>query len=130
MAVQLPVGADELLEALEGVAYLTTLDGTILAIGQRSWTWFATENGDPELTVASVVGRSLFDALHGETVQTAFRCLHGAVSAGRRSQTVFEFRCNSPIAERHMRMSISAVCQDKSLTRNQCGTTSAVFSMR
>jgi hypothetical protein len=42
-------------------------------------------------------------------VRDAYRRLHDAVSSGRRTLTVFEYRCDSPIAERHMRMSISAV---------------------
>jgi hypothetical protein len=44
------VTADELLDAMEGVAYLTDLDGIIVAIGRHGWSRFSDENAVPWLT--------------------------------------------------------------------------------
>jgi hypothetical protein len=97
------------LNAIDGVAYLADADGTILAIGENGWRRFAVDNGAPWLTARSVIGSSLFAAISGDAVRNAFQRLHAAVASGRRSETVFEFQCNSPIAERHMRMSLTAL---------------------
>lgn len=105
------VSAEQLFDAIEGVAYLTDLHGIILAVGNRGWTRFATDNGAPWMTPSSVIGTSLFASLSGATVVSAYRRMHAAVADGRRAETVFEFRCDSPIAERHMRMSIMAVLE-------------------
>jgi hypothetical protein len=99
----------QLLDAMEGVAYLTDPAGTLIAIGERGWNLFAAENAVPGLTARAALGTSMFDAIHGDTVRDAYRRLHDAVVTGRRAQTVFEYRCDSPIAERHMRMAISPI---------------------
>jgi hypothetical protein len=101
--------AAQLLDALEGVAYLTDPAGTIIAIGQRGWDLFATDNAVPWLNAQAVLGTSLFAAIQGDTVRDAYRRLHAAVVDGWRAQTVFDYRCDSPIAERHMRMAITPV---------------------
>jgi hypothetical protein len=103
------VTAARLLDAMEGVAYLTDRDAIILAIGQHGWTQFADDNAAPWLTADAVIGTSLLAAMTGDAVRDAYRRLHDAVSSGRRAVTVFEYRCDAPIAERHMRMSITAV---------------------
>lgn len=94
---------------MEGVAYLTARDGTILAVGARGWTEFAFDNGAPELKADSVIGTSLFATISGDPVRDTYQRLHTAVSSGRHVASVFEYRCDSPIAERRMRMSITAV---------------------
>lgn len=104
-----PITPAQLLDALEGVAYLTDTAGMIIGIGQRGWHAFATDNAAPWLTAEAVLGTSLFAAIHDTTVRDAYRRLHAAVANGRRTHTVFEYRCDSPIAERHMRMAISPV---------------------
>jgi hypothetical protein len=101
-----------LLDAMEGVAYLTDRDAMILAVGQRGWLAFATENAAPWLTAEAMVGTSLFDAIDGQASRDAWRRLHVAVASGQRTATVFEYRCDAPGAERHMRMSITAVTAD------------------
>ena len=104
--------ARQLFNALEGVVYLTDRDGTIVAVGEHGWDRFATDNGAADLTADSVIGQSIFTALAGESVVGAYRKLHAAVASGRRVETVFEYRCDSPIAERLMRMSITAIMDD------------------
>lgn len=104
--------AERLLDAMDGVAYLTDRDGVILSVGARGWTEFASDNASPELTVDTVTGTSLFAAMSGIAVRDMYQRLHAAVSSGRRVASVFEYRCNSPIAERRMRMSITAVTNE------------------
>jgi len=111
-AFSVGVTPQQLLDAMEGVAYLTDPEATILAVGQPGWSLFAADNGAPWLTAEAVIGTSLFAALHDDTLRDTYRRLHAAVVTGRRSETVFEYRCDSPIAERHMRMSITAVTGD------------------
>ena len=103
------IGAQHLLEAIDGVAYLTDAQGIIRAIGTSSWQRFASENGAPELTANSVIGTSLFASLNGTTVRDACRRLHFSVCQGRRRAVTYEFRCDAPATERKMRMSISPV---------------------
>lgn len=104
-----------LLDAMEGVAWLTDLEGTIIAVGHRNWAAFAADNGAPELTAQSVTGGSLFAGIQGSAVQAAYCRLHAAVSTGTRAQIVFEYRCDLPIAERHMRMAISGVSDGRQI---------------
>jgi hypothetical protein len=103
------IGAHRLLDAIDAVAYLTDARGIIRAIGAASWQRFASENGAPELTAASVIGTSLFASLNGASVRDACRRLHDSVCLGRRRAVTYEFRCDAPDTERRMRMSISLV---------------------
>ena len=80
-----PLAAQDLLDAMEGVTWLTDLEGTILAVGQRNWGLFAADNGAPGLSWQSVVGTSAFAGIQGSAVQAAYRRLHAAVSSGRRT---------------------------------------------
>jgi hypothetical protein len=111
-AILVDVTVQRLLDAMEGVAYLTDTAATILAVGQPNWSLFAAENGVSWLTAEAVIGASLLEAITGDKVGDAYRRMHRAVATGRRTETVFEYRCNSPIAERHMRMSMTAVAGD------------------
>ena len=108
--VQMTVG--QLFNALEGVVYLTDPKGTIMAVGEQGWMRFAADNGARGLTSDSVIGTSIFTALAGDAVVGAYRKLHAAVASGRRAETIFEYRCDSPIAERLMRMSITGITGD------------------
>jgi hypothetical protein len=98
-----------LLNAMEGIAYLTDVSGVILAVGQPGWDEFASDNGAAELHPSAVVGMMLFETMSVGVVREAFVRLHSAVATGRRNAVTFEYRCDSPIAERHMRMSITSV---------------------
>jgi hypothetical protein len=102
-------GLQELLNAVDGIAYLVGRDGAVLAAGHPSWVRFCAQNGADDLTVASVVGKCLFDMMLGEEVQAASRKLHDAVWTGRRAHITYGYRCDAPAVERHMRMSISQI---------------------
>jgi len=96
-----------LLEALDGIAYLTDREGTILAAGRHGWSSFAAENGAPQLSVESVVGSSMFSHMAGDAVLKAYRDMHAAVWSGQKPRIGFRWRCDSPDVRRDMHMSIS-----------------------
>ncbi len=103
------ISAQQLLDAIDGVAYLVDGRGIIRAIGTAAWQRFAIDNGVPRLTIDSVIGTSLFASMEGATVRDACRRLHESVCDGRRPVVAYEYRCDAPDMERRMRMSISPV---------------------
>lgn len=107
------LNASQILDALEGVTYLTDLDGVVRVIGRSSWNVFASANDTPELRPEVVVGAPLFDMIAGEEVREAYRAMHRAVVSGARPRACFNFRCDSPDAERWMRMSIGLIRGDR-----------------
>lgn len=104
--------ARQLLEAMDGIAYLADLDGIVLAIGSRAWTYFARENGTPGLLPELTIGRSLFDTIRGSEVADTYRKLHAAVASRKRTWIHFDYRCDSPEIERNMRMAIGSVTDE------------------
>ncbi|MEN3974277.1 hypothetical protein [Emcibacter sp. SYSU 3D8] len=110
--VSVPADVGALLNAMDGVAYLTAPDGTILAVGERNWSDFASANGAPQLsTAAAVVGSNLFKQTAGVEVRQVQEHLHREVASGRRVTVTYTYRCDSPGAERLMRMSVTPVMQ-------------------
>lgn len=103
------VDTQQLLDAIDGVAYLVDSSGIIHAIGAISWKRFATQNDVPELTVDSVIGTSVFAGIDGSDVRKACERLHDFVFQRKRPVIAYEYRCDGPDVERRMRMSISPV---------------------
>jgi len=104
------ISAQALLDALDGVAYLAALEGTILACGARRWNMFAGENhASAELTASAVVGRCLFDFFDGAEVRESQQRLHKLIVTRQRSFLAYEYRCDAPAIRREMRLSISPV---------------------
>lgn len=80
-------------------------DFVLVAVGGE-WSRFARENGVTCIDPGSVVGRWLFDFVHGANVCQFYRDLCEGVH--RRATSVeFAFRCDSPNRKRFMRMRIS-----------------------
>jgi hypothetical protein len=104
-----PTGAQQLLDALDGVAYLTDAVGTIRMIGTPSWDRFASDNNASALTADAAIGTSLFAHIEGTDVAAACRRLHDQVCGGRPPTISYGYRCDAPGMERRMRMSISPV---------------------
>jgi hypothetical protein len=105
----LRVGAQALLDAIDGVAYVADRRGIIRAIGTAAWERFATANGSPELTADRVIGTSLFAGVTSTAVRDACQRLHTLVCLRRREMITYEYRCDAPDTERRMRMSIRPV---------------------
>ena len=101
-----------LLDAMDGIAYIVDADGTILDVGQKSWTEFARQNGSADWNGRSMIGRSLFAMIDGPEVREIQRSLHERVYRGEGNHVTYEFRCDAPDAERHMRMSMCAIMDD------------------
>lgn len=98
-----------LLDAMDGVPYVVDGGGTIIAVGHSGWDLTAAQDSQPLPVTQSVIGKSLFDLMHGEAVCLGYRNMHAAVASGRHTNIVFEYRCDAPEIERHMRMSISRI---------------------
>jgi hypothetical protein len=107
--VQAPVTPQALLDAMEGIAYLTDQRGVIVAIGQTRWDAFAKDNDWREGQASRVVGRTLFDTLAGRQVREAATKVHEAVASGRRPTISYHYRCDAPSQKRQMRMAITCV---------------------
>lgn len=98
-----------LLDALDGVAYWTDLDGVIGEVAARGWREAAAGFGAPGLTAASVVGRNLFDMFDGPRVRAVYLDLHRAVASGARPRVTFTCHCDAAETVRQMRMTIGAI---------------------
>lgn len=96
----------EMLDALDGTAYATDLDGRLVSVGPDSWSSFARENADDRLADSPPIGDRLADAISGQTVRAFYQGAHEAALSGER-RIAFAFRCDAPDVERRMKMTIS-----------------------
>ena len=99
----------QVLDALDGIAYATDLDGYIIGIGSRSWAESALANNWNIQAPDSIVGLNLFELITEGEVRSAYRRLHDAVATGLRRRVMFTCRCDSSDAVREMRMSIGGL---------------------
>jgi len=105
--------ADDILNALSGLAYVTSRSGEILALGRRNWDAFASENGGQEIVSSNLLGRNVFDFIRGNDVRAVYQSSHATLLEDDRAKVSFEYRCDAPDVERRMLMSISSVaCGD------------------
>jgi hypothetical protein len=102
-------GFGELLDALDGVAYVTDCDGVIVDVGPQNWTDAAVGFGWNGPSPTALVGLSLFDAITAGDVRTVYRRLHDFVATGGRPRVTFTCRCDQANVVRRMRMSVGAV---------------------
>lgn len=95
----------EFLDALDGTAYFTDLEGRLVSVGRTNWDSFAHENAGGPLAQTPPVGRPLAEFVSGDLVRSFYQRAHEvAVSGGRR--IAFSFRCDAPDVERRMKMAI------------------------
>jgi hypothetical protein len=97
---------EELLDAVDGIAYAVDADHRIVAVGRRRWDRFAIENGAPELSADHVIGRNLFEFVSGSDVKQAYRDLAARVVSGG-EPVVVNTRCDSPGVARELRLSVA-----------------------
>ena len=100
--------ADDVLEALPGLTYVTDADGMLLACSRRAWTRFARRNdgasiADPE----AVLGRSIYTAMKTERTRHVHRRIADGVLAG--DLVSYRWCCDGPGVQRNMRMTIRAL---------------------
>jgi hypothetical protein len=103
------VAIQSFLNAMDGVTYLTGLDGNIWAVGVPGWNEFRAKAVAPDLTPASVIERSVFDMINGDDVRDAYRAMHASISEGRRDHITYDYRCDAPDVKRLMRMSLGGI---------------------
>ena len=100
--------ADDVLEALPRLTYVTDADGLLLACSRRALTSFARRNdgasiADPE----AVLGRSIYAAMKTERTQHVHRRIADGVLAG--DLVSHRWCCDCPGVQRNMRMTIRAL---------------------
>lgn len=96
------------LDSIDGVAYATDANGTIVAYGAANWDRFAHTSRAPQLARPdAVLGRRIFDVIAGEEVRTAYRRFMMALAEDRLNAIKFSYRCDVPGVGRAMQMSIT-----------------------
>lgn len=103
------LSSKNLLEALDGIAYLVGPDSVILGVGERNWSAFAQENLGADLTPRRVVGRSLFEFILGDEVKAAYHAFHAEIKEGVKPRVEFICRCDSPMTARDLHVSLRPV---------------------
>lgn len=104
------IGVDHLIDGMEGIVYMTTVNGTILSIGHRNWNSFARENDGHDLVDgAGVIGRNIFNFISGEDVRETYGKFFSAIIAGRATRARLFSRCDSPAVKRELWIAITPV---------------------
>lgn len=104
--------ADSILNALSGLAYVTSRSGKLIAFGCRNWDAFACENSGQDMVSDNLLGRNLFDFIQGSDIRAVYQASHATLIEDDRAKISFEYRCDAPSLERRMLMSISALACD------------------
>lgn len=105
----LDLSSTTLINAMDGLAYLVALDGTILAVGEPAWSNFAIANDADALRGDAVVGGNLFNIGAEDDVLEVQKSMHDRIVESRRSSIAFEYRCDAPDMARRMRMALTPV---------------------
>lgn len=99
-----------LLDAIDGVSYLTDGEGVIMACGRPGWERALRQaDAAAPLPVETVIGRRLLDFIAGPKVRDTYRLHMERAAAMPGSPRSFECRCDTPELSRVIRMSISAL---------------------
>jgi hypothetical protein len=102
----------EILNAFEGICFVTNVEGVIQSVGEQNWEQFAYSNNAPNLNADSILGRNFFDFVAGETVkQHLDKQLRLLVQSDFRN-LVLPYRCDSPDIKRNMRQSITLLVEN------------------
>ena len=100
----------QLLDSMEGIAYLTDANSVILAVGRPRWNAFARDNGGEALTDGrGVIGYSIFDAVAGDRVRAGYEKLFLAILQHRCRSARLLSRCDSPGVRRHLVITMAPV---------------------
>lgn len=105
-----------LLQALDGIAFLTDPKGRITAVGIENWNAFSRGNGAPELDAESVIGHKIFKFISGDKVKQQLRKTMQRISTIRDYRWVAPFRCDSPGCFRSMQQTVAPIFSAESCT--------------
>jgi hypothetical protein len=100
-----------LLDAMDGVTYLVSREGMILALGETAWQRFADANEASWLRPEAVLGSNLFEWMSGADVRHVHERLHQSVVSEGQQKITYEFRCDAPAHERTMRMALTPIIE-------------------
>ncbi len=92
-------------EAPSSFEYGVDEKDTIRSISD-SWIDFARTNGAPQLTRDTVIGRSLWEYVAGDTTRDLYEVIFAQVRR-RREERVVPFRCDSPERFRFMQLVVA-----------------------
>lgn len=95
----------EMLDALDGTAYVTDIEGRLVCVGPQNWDSFANENAGAALLKSPPIGHRVEEGISGEMVRSFYRRAHQVSVSGER-RIAFNFRCDAPDVERRMKMAI------------------------
>lgn len=102
------LGMDSLLDGLDGIAYVTDCEGTVLSIGRSNWNAFAKANGGESLYDGDgVLGCSVFSFVTGAAVTELYRRWFETVLRGRAPRARVLTRCDSPTVRRELMVTIT-----------------------
>ncbi len=107
--------AQLLLNAMDGVAYVVSVEGRVVAVGRRGWDAIAASAGVDNLESDAILGADLFAAIHGQDVRNAYLRMHQKLCTQMSSNIRFEYRCDVPEFERHMLMNMSPIAGESGL---------------
>ena len=87
------------------IFYCLDSQNTIVQVGP-GWDEFAQQNGAPELKSQGIIGRQVVDFFFDEATRRLYLNLFERVKKIRR-EISFEYRCDSPLLRRFMRLTVS-----------------------
>ncbi|MGV3720939.1 MAG: hypothetical protein ACO1SX_08510 [Actinomycetota bacterium] len=106
------LGLQPVLDALDGIAYITSANDVIMAYGRPNWDRFASENLASHLTrPEEVLGRSLWDFITGPQAQLAHQTAAELVRSEGNPSVTYTYRCDAPDVRRELRMSITPILE-------------------
>lgn len=104
----------DMLDALDGTAYVTDLEGRLLCVGSQNWDSFAADNAAPDLAGSPPVGHRVTEGISGKAVRSLYQRFHQAAVSGER-RIAFSFRCDAPDVERRMKMAVGPLRSGKAV---------------
>lgn len=105
----LDLAAEDVLDALDGIAFVVDRGGRIVTHSRRAWDESCADGNAPELAEpGGVVGRPLAGFVTPGEVRSMVERQLAAVLGGS-GPIVYHFRCDAPEVRREMRMSISSL---------------------
>jgi hypothetical protein len=95
-----------ILEAMDGIAILIDQSLTIRRIGVRNWKEFWSKNGGAAAE-AIPIGLDITSFFSAGEVRDTYRDLFRQVLRGKRRQVRIDYRCDSAVAKRTMRLCVT-----------------------
>ena len=102
------LNSQDMLEAMDGIALLIDTDLVVRHIGEGHWNDFWKKNGGDRAPLG-VVGRDITEFFSKGQVRDVYRKLFLDVARSARRAVKINYRCDSPVLRRSMRLTVTAV---------------------